>query len=131
MGQSFGCRENPLLFSVRSGARASMPGMMETVLNIGLTSDTIMGLIKQTNDKKFVYDVYRRLITMYSDVVMEKGLHLNNNENNIRLLLEEKLEELKNIKSVKLDSDLNAGDLQKLCLDYKKIIKKKNEARFS
>ena len=130
MGQVFGCVKNPLLFSVRSGARTSMPGMMETVLNIGLTSETIQGLIKQTNDKKFAYDVYRRLITMYSDVVMEKGVALNNNENNIRLLFEEELELLKNKKKIKKDSDLNANDLQKLCLDYKEIITKKMKQEF-
>ena len=73
MGTKFGDSENPLLLSVRSGARQSMPGMMETVLNIGLTSESIPGLIKKTNNPRFVYDAYRRLITMYSDVVMEKA----------------------------------------------------------
>ena len=74
MGQGFGDPENPLLVSVRSGARMSMPGMMETVLNLGLTSKTIPGLIKKSNNERFVYDAYRRLITMYSDVVMEKSM---------------------------------------------------------
>jgi pyruvate,orthophosphate dikinase len=73
MGTKFGDANNPLLLSVRSGARQSMPGMMETVLNIGLTSETIPGLIEKTNNPRFVYDAYRRLITMYSDVVMEKA----------------------------------------------------------
>jgi pyruvate,orthophosphate dikinase len=73
MKQGFGDADNPLLLSVRSGARQSMPGMMETVLNIGLTSKTIPGLIAKTNNPRFVYDAYRRLITMYSDVVMEKS----------------------------------------------------------
>ena len=73
MGTKFGDPDNPLLLSVRSGARQSMPGMMETVLNVGLTSDTIPGLIEKTNNPRFVYDAYRRLITMYSDVVMEKA----------------------------------------------------------
>ena len=76
MGTKFGDPDNPLLLSVRSGARQSMPGMMETVLNIGLTSDTIPGLIEKTNNPRFVYDAYRRLITMYSDVVMEKAAGL-------------------------------------------------------
>ena len=71
MSKDFGNPENPLLLSVRSGARMSMPGMMETVLNVGLTSKTIPGLIKKTNNERFVYDAYRRLIMMYSDVVME------------------------------------------------------------
>ena len=74
MQKQFGNEENPLLFSVRSGARQSMPGMMETVLNIGLTSKTIPGLIKKTKNERFVYDAYRRLIMMYADVVMEKAI---------------------------------------------------------
>jgi len=73
MGQKFGDPDNPLLVSIRSGARQSMPGMMETVLNVGLTKETIPGLINKTNNPRFVYDAYRRLITMYSDVVMEKA----------------------------------------------------------
>src|SRR3989338_4100863 len=73
MGKSFGDPVNPLLVSVRSGARKSMPGMMETVLNVGLTEHTIPGLIKLTSNERFVYDAYRRLIMMYSDVVMEKA----------------------------------------------------------
>ena len=72
MGKKFGDPDNPLLFSVRSGARQSMPGMMETVLNIGLNSQTATGLIKKTNNPSFVYDSLRRLMMMYSDVVMEK-----------------------------------------------------------
>ena len=74
MGQKFGDVNNPLLVSVRSGARQSMPGMMETVLNVGLTTTTIPGLIKKSGDEQFVYDAYRRLITMYADVVMEKAV---------------------------------------------------------
>ena len=76
MNQKFDSHSNPLLVSVRSGARQSMPGMMETVLNVGLTNETIPGLIKQSNDERFVYDAYRRLITMYADVVMEKAQNL-------------------------------------------------------
>ena len=70
---SFGDTYNPLLVSIRSGARQSMPGMMETILNVGLTSKTIPGLIEKSNDERFVYDAYRRLITMYADVVLEKA----------------------------------------------------------
>ena len=73
MGKKFGDPSDPLLMSIRSGARASMPGMMETILNAGLTTKTIPGLIKKTNNPRFVYDAYRRLMMMYSDVVMEKG----------------------------------------------------------
>ena len=73
MGMKFGDAENPLLLSCRSGARTSMPGMMETVLNVGLCSKTIPGLVKKSGNERFVYDAYRRLIMMYSDVVMEKA----------------------------------------------------------
>ena len=73
MGKKFGDPNDPLLVSVRSGARSSMPGMMETVLNVGFTTKTIPGLIKKTNNQRFVYDAYRRLMMMYSDVVMEKA----------------------------------------------------------
>ncbi len=73
MKRKFGDQANPLLVSVRSGARSSMPGMMETVLNVGLTAETIPGLIKRTNNERFVYDAYRRFLMMYSDVVMEKA----------------------------------------------------------
>ena len=77
MGLKYDDAENPLLVSCRSGARSSMPGMMDTVLNIGLSSKTIPGLIKKTNNPRFVYDSYRRLIMMYADVVMEKGTNLD------------------------------------------------------
>ena len=73
MGMKYGDPANPLLVSCRSGARKSMPGMMETVLNVGLCSTTIPGLIEKTGNERFVYDAYRRLIMMYSDVVMEKA----------------------------------------------------------
>ncbi|NUN97586.1 MAG: pyruvate, phosphate dikinase, partial [Candidatus Omnitrophica bacterium] len=73
MGRKFGDPRRPLLVSVRSGARLSMPGMMETVLNVGLTETTLPGLIEESGDARFVYDSYRRLIMMYSDVVMEKA----------------------------------------------------------
>ena len=73
MGMKFGDKENPLLVSCRSGARSSMPGMMDTILNIGLCSETIPGMIEKTQNPRFVYDAYRRLIMMYSDVVMEKA----------------------------------------------------------
>ena len=77
MGMKFGAESNPLLVSCRSGARSSMPGMMETVLNVGLSSKTIPGLIKKTKNERFVYDAYRRLIMMYSDVVMERPKESN------------------------------------------------------
>ncbi|HEX9654562.1 MAG TPA: pyruvate, phosphate dikinase [bacterium] len=115
LGKKFGHPENPLLFSVRSGARSSMPGMMETVLNVGLTSKTIPGLISKTNNPRFVFDSYRRLIAMYSDVVMEKAAGVEVHEGKgVRLQLEHLLEEVKHKKGYKSDTDLTAEDLQAL-----------------
>ena len=95
MGTKFGDPSNPLLVSIRSGARQSMPGMMETVLNVGLTSNTIKGLIEKTNNERFAYDAYRRLITMYSDVVMEKSAGIEPAEGMaIREQLEHELEKM-------------------------------------
>lgn len=96
MGRKFGDPTNPLLMSVRSGARISMPGMMETVLNVGLTSKTIPGLIEKSGNPKFVYDAYRRLITMYADVVMEKAAGVEPKDGiSIRERLEELIDERK------------------------------------
>jgi len=112
MGRRFGDSKNPLLVSVRSGARKSMPGMMETVLNVGLTGETIPGLIKNTNDERLVYDAYRRLITMYSDVVMEKaaGIEPVSDEKGIRKQLDKIMEKMKKEKGVKYDTELDAED---------------------
>ncbi len=123
--RKFGDNENPLLVSVRSGARRSMPGMMETVLNVGLTEETIAGLIKQSNgNKRFVYDAYRRLITMYSDVVMEKASGIEPKEDQgIRKQLEKIMTAMKKEKGYTLDTDLTAEDLKTLCSLYKKKIK--------
>ena len=96
MEAGFGDENNPLLVSIRSGARQSMPGMMETVLNVGLTTSTIPGLIKKTNNPKFVYDTYCRLITMYADVVMEKAAGIEPEEGQgIRKKLESILNHIK------------------------------------
>ncbi|MBM3246477.1 MAG: pyruvate, phosphate dikinase [Candidatus Omnitrophica bacterium] len=126
MARGFGDAANPLLVSVRSGARKSMPGMMETVLNVGLTEKTIPGLIKQSNgNSRFVYDAYRRLITMYSDVVMEKaaGIEPKDEESGIRKQLEKIMSQMKKEKNYKGDTDLTADDLKKLCALYKAKIK--------
>ncbi|MCM8800058.1 MAG: pyruvate, phosphate dikinase, partial [Candidatus Omnitrophica bacterium] len=125
MGRKFGDPENPLLVSVRSGARRSMPGMMETVLNIGLTTKTLPGLIKQTQNERFAYDAYRRLLMMYSDVVMEKarGIELKNEEFGIRRQLEKIMQEMKEKKNYRTDTDLTADDLKELCDLFKKKIK--------
>src|SRR5262249_44429340 len=107
MKKKFGDPKNPLLVSCRSGARQSMPGMMETVLNIGLTSLTIPGLIAKTNNPRFVWDSYRRLMGMYADVVMEKAEGIEPAEDmGVRKQLERELERVKHEKGYKLDTDL-------------------------
>ncbi len=125
MGKKLGDPVNPLLVSVRSGARKSMPGMMETVLNVGLTSKTIPGMIKQTGgNERFVYDAYRRLIMMYSDVVMEKAAGVEPKEDmGIRKQLEKLMDVMKKSKGVKLDTELSAEDLKSLCDSFKKKVK--------
>ncbi|MFH1359409.1 MAG: pyruvate, phosphate dikinase [Candidatus Omnitrophota bacterium] len=124
MCKKFGDPVNPLLVSVRSGARKSMPGMMETVLNVGLTEKTLAGLVKKTGNERFAYDAYRRLITMYSDVVMEKAAGIEPAEGQgIRRQLERILDKAKKDAGVKIDSDLSGGDLKKVCALYKTKIK--------
>lgn len=120
MGMKFGDSENALLLSCRSGARKSMPGMMDTVLNIGLSSATIPGLIKKTNNPRFVYDSYRRLIMMYADVVMDKAEGL---DKNIRRQLDEMLDEYKHSKGYKSDTEMNTDDLKLLSEEFKKKVK--------
>ena len=123
-GKKFGDPTNPLLVSVRSGARKSMPGMMETVLNIGLTEKTLPGLIKQSNNERFAYDSYRRLIMMYADVVMEKAEGIEPEDDmGIRKQLEKIMDEMKKNKGYKSDTDLTAEDLKVLCKLFKKKIK--------
>ena len=125
MARKFGDLANPLLVSIRSGARKSMPGMMETILNVGLTEKTIPGLIKQSNGNEcFVYDAYRRLIMMYSDVVMEKAAGIEPKEGQgIRKQLEKIIENLKKEKGYSADADLTAEDLKKLCQSFKEKVK--------
>jgi pyruvate,orthophosphate dikinase len=120
MGYQFGDPANPLLVSIRSGARASMPGMMETILNAGLTSATIPGMIAKTNNPRFVYDAYRRLIMMYSDVVMEKAAGIEPAEGQgIRRQLEGLMADMKKARGVEKDTDLSADDLKTLCEQFK------------
>jgi pyruvate,orthophosphate dikinase len=111
-GKVFGDPENPLLVSVRSGARASMPGMMDTVLNLGLNDTTVEAIARSANDRRFAYDSYRRFITMYSDVVL--GVEHHN--------FEEALDLYKDRKGYSLDTDLNAEDWAELITRYKKIV---------
>ncbi|MBI4766728.1 MAG: pyruvate, phosphate dikinase [Deltaproteobacteria bacterium] len=124
MGRKYGDPEDPLLLSVRSGARRSMPGMMETVLNLGLTTRTIPGLIKRTRNPRFVYDAYRRLLMMYADVVMEKAAGIEPADGQgIRHQLDQAMDRMKDKKGVHQDTDLTSEDLKILCEDFKTIIK--------
>ena len=125
MGMKFGDPKNPLLVAGRSGARMSMPGMMETVLNIGLCTKTIPGLIAKTKNERFVYDSYRRLMMMYSDVVMEKAEGIEPKDGRgIRHQLEDIMNAMKKKKGVELDTELTANDLKVLCDEFQKRIKK-------
>ncbi|MBL0083660.1 MAG: pyruvate, phosphate dikinase [Saprospiraceae bacterium] len=126
MGRKYGATKNPLLVSIRSGARKSMPGMMETVLNVGLNENNIQGLIDASGgNERFAYDAYRRLIMMYADVVMEKAAGIEpKNGKGIRKLLDEKLEQLRTSKGYASDDQIPAADLKKLVADFKATIKK-------
>jgi pyruvate,orthophosphate dikinase len=126
LGLKFGDPEKPLLMSVRSGAAISMPGMMDTVLNLGLNDETVAGLIEQTGNPRFVYDSYRRLISMYGDVVM--GLKPESRDDIDPF--EEILEDLKKQAGVELDLELSADDLKELTVRYKEAIKSKLGVEF-
>lgn len=120
LGLKFSSAENPLLVSVRSGARASMPGMMDTVLNLGLNDQTVEGLARRTQNPRFAYDSYRRFLQMYSDVVL--GIHVSQ--------FEVLFEELKTERGVKKDSDLQAADLKELCQTYKQRVLEETGRKF-
>jgi len=124
MGMKYGDSKNALLVSCRSGARKSMPGMMDTVLNIGLCTATIPGFLKKTNNPRFVWDSYRRLIMMYADVVMEKaeGIDLGEGKG-IRKQLDEMLDGFKKKKGYKSDTEISADELKDLSEKFKKKIK--------
>jgi pyruvate,orthophosphate dikinase len=124
MNRKFGDEKQPLLVSVRSGARRSMPGMMETVLNVGLTEKTIPGLIEQSGNERFAYDAYRRLIMMYADVVMEKatGIEVRHGKG-IRKQLDAKLEHIKQKRGYTSDADLTAAELKMLVKEYKLMVR--------
>ena len=124
MGKKFGDENDPLLVSCRSGARSSMPGMMDTILNIGLCSKTIPGMIKKTGNPRFVYDAYRRLIMMYSDVVMEKAEGIEPADGmGIRQQLDRMMEEVKKANGYKSDTELTADQLKDLAEAFKVRIK--------
>jgi pyruvate,orthophosphate dikinase len=124
MGMKYGDPKNALLVSCRSGARKSMPGMMDTVLNIGLCTETIPGFLKKTNNPRFVWDSYRRLIMMYADVVMEKaeGIDLGEGKS-IRKQLDEMLDEFKKKNGYKSDTEISADELKDLSEKFKKKVK--------
>ena len=119
-GKEFGSTENPLLVSVRSGARVSMPGMMDTILNLGLNDEAVEAMAKLTNNPRFAYDSYRRFIQMFSDVVMDVE----------KRLFEDKIDEMKEKRGVKDDTDLTAEDLKELVNQYKEIYKKEKGEDF-
>lgn len=119
MGAKFGDRENPLLVSVRSGARASMPGMMDTILNLGLNDEAVLGLAKRTGNPRFAWDSYRRFVQMYGDVVL--GMKPESKEDIDPF--EEIIEERKRAKGISSDTEFTAEDLQELVVRFKKAVK--------
>ena len=119
-GKKFADPENPLLVSVRSGARASMPGMMDTILNLGLNDEVVEGLAKFTNNPRFAYDSYRRFIQMFSDVVMELS----------KKRFEEIIDQLKDEKGVKLDTELDTDDMKELVVRFKAFYKEEKGEDF-
>jgi len=121
MGAVFGDPKNPLLVSVRSGARASMPGMMDTILNLGLNDVTVQGLIEKTNNPRFAYDSYRRFVQMYGDVVLGLKPKDKHEHDPFEVIIENK----KHAKGVKLDTELTADDLKELVTEFKTAIKEK------
>ena len=120
VGKKFGDPANPLLVSVRSGARASMPGMMDTILNLGLNDEVVEGLAKKTGNPRFAYDSYRRFVQMFSDVVME----MNKSE------FEKIIDEMKEAKGVTQDVELDADDMKALVAKFKSLYKEKMGADF-
>ena len=120
IGKKFGDLDNPLLVSVRSGARASMPGMMDTILNLGMNDEVAARFAEKTNNPRFAYDSYRRFIQMYSDVVMEVG----------KSYFEKLIDEMKESRGVKLDTELTADDLKELAEEFKAQYKEKVGADF-
>src|SRR5574344_2701378 len=126
MNSKFGDVQNPLLVSVRSGARASMPGMMDTILNLGLNDEVAEGMVKKTGNPHFVYDSYRRFVQMYGDVVL--GLKPVNKEDIDPF--EAIIEKVKAIRGVKLDKDLSVDELKDLVARLKKAIKEQTGRDF-
>ena len=126
MGRKFGDPDNPLLVSVRSGAAISMPGMMDTVLNLGLNDQTVLGLIEQTGDERFAYDCYRRFVNMYGDVVL--GLKPESKDELDPF--DEIIEEMRKKRGVEFDNQLSASDLKDLVERYKGLIRERKHLEF-
>ena len=126
MGTSFGSKENPCLLSVRSGARASMPGMMDTVLNLGMNDDSVIGLIARTGNERFAWDSYRRFVQMYGDVVL--GMKPESKEDIDPF--EEIIEKVKHEKNINDDTDLTVEDLKSLVTKFKQAVKEKTGRDF-
>jgi len=126
MGAKFGDSENPLLLSVRSGARASMPGMMDTILNLGLNDESVQGLIKKTNNPRFAYDSYRRFVQMYGDVVLGLKPVDKHDEDPFEVILDKK----KHKHGFKLDTELTANHLKELVEEFKAAIREKTGHNF-
>ncbi|MEK9133040.1 MAG: PEP/pyruvate-binding domain-containing protein, partial [Patescibacteria group bacterium] len=120
LGKKFGSKENPLLVSVRSGAAVSMPGMMDTILNLGLNDETVVGLINKTGNERFCYDAYRRFVNMFGEVVLEVEHDL----------FEEAISKIKKEKGITLDTQLDITDLKRLVAAYKQLIKQHTGADF-
>ncbi len=120
LGRKFGDKDAPLLVSVRSGAKVSMPGMMDTILNLGLNDETVSGLITQTGNERFCYDAYRRFVNMFGNVVLGVDHEY----------FEEAMERLKESKGVTMDTELDAADLKELVREYKKIAEEKTGIAF-
>ena len=126
MGAKFGDADNPLLLSVRSGARASMPGMMDTILNLGINDVTVEGVIKKTGNPRFAYDSYRRFVQMYGDVVLDLKPQSKLEHDPFEVIIDEKKKEL----GISLDIEMNADDLKDLVFRFKKAIREKKGINF-
>ena len=126
VGRRFGDAENPLLVSVRSGARASMPGMMDTILNLGLNDQTVQGLIAKSNDPRFAYDCYRRFVQMYGDIVLGLKPQSKTEIDPFEAIIEKKKEQ----RGVRLDNELTADDLRELVGEFKAAIKERRGMEF-
>jgi pyruvate,orthophosphate dikinase len=126
VGRGFGDPQNPLLVSVRSGARASMPGMMDTILNLGLNDETVQGLIEQSGDRRFAYDCYRRFVQMYGDIALGLKPETKTENDPFEVIIEKKKHE----RGVRLDTELTADDLRELVTEFKAAVQQRRGVEF-